>query len=427
MGAKATETLPSRGQALSAWACRAADRVDNKISALFVIWLCLALVGPHQELYKAFFHVVIAPVVLMTLLVGRLRYVFDDPLFRVAALFLFYAAFSTFLIGLGPTSGHLRALRWTVELSFFLLALWMWMPKVVEAPGWWGRFLLALTSAAGLLAIIKFLIFEQDQARLSGLGGLHNPIHTGSVLLTLLVLGSLLLKLDQAQRRRFFDRSLLILTVAVVACVIFLSKSRGPMLAMAVYGVYAFSFETRLRHYVVRAALLALVLVVAFAMVAGEWPLQRYIEGLISRGSSYRLDLWWGYLAYPPDSWLLGFGLGTEKWYVPAFEQYWVPNGIPAGHPHSMLIGTLVETGLVGLGFLCTLAGLVLFNIWRCPSSRNIKLSLLGVLILVFLLGLTSGQGVIYSVKTHWLTIWVPVLFVWFWLKKQALETPQTK
>lgn len=392
-------------------------RVEQKMPALLAIWLFLSVLGPHQELYKVFFHGIVIPAVLILLVSGRLTSIRRDVLFWVSIAFFAYAGITTFIVGLGPIEGHLRALRWTIEATFCLLALWAWMPRVIDHAQWWARYLLVITFAASIAAILKFVIFDGMQGRLSGLGGLHNPIHTGAVLLIYLAISHFGLMNGEAASTTKKDRWLLFVTTLSVGLVVLLSESRGPIGALLVFvlftgGLHLYT-RPNLRHFILALAGVAGIL----ALVFGLYGAETYIDQLLARGSSYRLEIWRGYINYPPESWWLGFGLGTEKWYVPAVEAYWKPNNIPVGHPHSVFVGTLVETGIIGSIFLLSMVGLVISSIISFRGTARDKLCIFGILGLIFILSFTTGQGVISSIKTFWLTLWLPIAFIWFWTR----------
>lgn len=380
------------------------------------VWLFLSVLGPHQELYKVFFHGIIAPAILVLFFSKRLCFSGMDSLLRVALCFFVYAGVATFFVGLGPIEGHLRALRWSVEAAFCLFALWAWLPDIMRRPMWWARYLLVITSVASLAAIIKFVFFDDMQGRLSGFGGLHNPIQAGSVFLVYWAIAHFIMS-RRTSEVQVKDRFLLFLTLSFAVMAVLLSESRGPIVAMLVYLPFLAVVDLRSNIRLSNVLFCIVGAVGAVIAVVFMYGPQTLVDQLMARGASYRLDIWKGYLEYPPDSWLFGFGLGTESVYVPAVEAFWKPNGIPVYHPHSVYIGTLIETGIIGVGFLLMMVWLILNSIYNSDLVSQEKLRLVGLLGLVFILTLTVSQGVISSIKMLWLFFWFPVVFVWFWSK----------
>lgn len=391
-----------------------ADRVAGKMPLLFAIWLFLAVLGPHQEVYKVFFHGVVIPALLVMACAGRLTYLRSDPLIRAAFGLFAYAAITTFVIGLGPVENHFRALRWCVESAFLLLALWVWMPAVMARSLWWARYLLWLALLGAAAGIVRFVVFEDFVGRLNGLGGLHNPIHTGAVLLVLFAMGHFIMTRG-GYPRGWQDRALVIFSFVLVCVAVLMSESRAPIGAMVVYFLVLAVLGLLARPNWKEVFIYSLALVLAVTAVTFLYGPERFIDQLMARGMSYRLEIWKGYFLYPPDSWWFGFGLGTEADFVPAVSEYWEPNDVPAMHPHSVYIGTLVETGIIGVLFLALMVGLVIYSVISHVRPLEEKLRLLGVLGLVFLLTFTASQGVISSAKAIWIYLWMPVGFVWFW------------
>src|SRR6056297_2556450 len=161
----------------------------RKMPWLFVVWLVLAVLGPHQELYKIFFHAIVIPAILILLINKETHIDWSDPLLKVALLYFVYGAVTTFIVGSGPIENHFRALRWCLEIVFCLLAFFIWMPALLRRPLWWGRLLVLLAGLSSLFASALFFVEGNLLGRLSGPGGLHNPIQTGAVLLVFLAVG----------------------------------------------------------------------------------------------------------------------------------------------------------------------------------------------------------------------------------------------
>ena len=391
-----------------------ADRVAGKMPWLFAIWLFLAVLGPHQELYKVFFHGVVMPALLILVFSGRLAHLRPGPLLTTAVVFFAYAGITTFFVGLGPLENHLRALRWCVESTFLLLALWLWMPAVMGNRLWWARYLLWLALLGALAGIVRFVFLDDLAGRLSGLGGLHNPVHTAAVLLVLFAMGHMVLA-ETGYPRKWLDRTLALISFVLVCVAVLMSESRAPIGGMVVYSVFLVVLGLFARPNWKQAFVYGVALLLVVVAVTLIYDPEQFVDQLMARGLSYRLEIWKGYFLYPPDSWWVGFGLGTEKWYVPAVEAYWEPNQLPVGHPHSVYIGTLVETGIIGSMFLFAMIAMLIRNVCTCPLKRTTAVRLLGLLGLVFLLTVTVSQGVISSAKALWLYFWLPVSYVWFW------------
>lgn len=400
-----------------------AEKVKNKMPLLFAIWLLFTVLAPHQDLYKVFFHGILIPALLILLFTQRTGINWRDPFLLVSLTFFAYASLSTFIVGSGPLDGHVRAFRWGVEITFGLLAFYVWMPHVIRSPRWWGLFFLWVALLGALSAVVIFVFYldpdlDLNQYRLWGLGALHNPVQASSILLVYFAIGHFILfRVSSSFTGR--EKVLLGVSLASVCVAVLLSGSRAPIGAMAVYMVYlGLLFLVKAPH--VRGVLVVMAIVTAIAGgIVWLYGGDRYLEQLLNREMSYRLDIWRGYLEYPPTSWWVGFGAGTPPDVLPAVEAYWVPNEILVTHAHNLFIGTLAETGIIGLCFLATMIGLVVRGVMKHKASTAEKIGLFALLGLVFMLTLTGSHTVVSSIKAVWLFVWIPVVFIWFWSARE--------
>jgi O-antigen ligase len=403
-----------------------AEKIKNKMPLLFAIWLFVTVLAPHQDLYKVFFHGILIPTLLILLFTRRTGINWRDPFLLVCLAFFTYASLSTFIVGSGPLDEHVRAFRWGVEITFGLLALYVWMPHVIRSPRWWARLFLWAALLGALSAVVIFVFYLDLRGRLWGLGALHNPIQAGSILLVYFAIGHFMLSRVSSS----FTRSEIILlgvSLTSVCLAVLLSESRAPIGAMALYlvylGVVVVVKAPGIRGFLFVAPFLATVAGVVVLLYGGD----SYLQQLLGRGMSYRMDIWSGYLEYPPASWWVGFGAGTPPDVLPAADAYWVPNGVPVTHAHNLFIGTLAETGIIGLCFLMSMIGLVMRAIIKRKASMEEKIGLLALLGLVFMLTLTGSHTVISSIKAVWLFLWIPVVFVWFWSARERLNYPASE
>ncbi len=398
-------------------------RIKQNIPLLFMIWLVLTVISPHQDLYKAFFHLIIVPAGFILILTRQAGINWKDPFLSTALVFFAYTGITTLFIGLGPMENQLRAFRWSVEITFGVIALFIWMPSVIQNPKRWGRFFLGIAFIGSTAAILLFVFYSylgsKGYGRLMGLGALYNSVTMACILLIYFALGNFLLQ-KNAEKLSFKDKALIASTFFSVCLAVLLSQSRMPIAAMVVYtlflGMMVIIRRPKTMGYVVVASLLG---VTALVLLLGYlFGFEGYIDRLLIRGGSYRIDIWTGYLLYVPDSWLLGFGSGTEALFHPATEGYWKSNNLRALHPHNLFLGTLVDTGVIGLSFLSALIILLVRAIFKYDATIEQKVRLFGILGLIFILTLTGSQTSVSSIKAVWLYLWIPVIFIWFWCHK---------
>ncbi len=390
---------------------------EQKGPLLFAIWFVLTIVAPHQDNYKHYFHLVIIPVVLILLGARATRINWNNPLLIAALVYFSYAGIATIVVGTGPLGDHFRALRWCIEVTTVCLALSIWLPQVIEKNHWWARFFLLLALCGSLLSLFKFSYFYQYSGRLSGFGALHNPIQAASVLLVYFALGHFMLSCMQHHPPVRTDKVLVFMAFWSVAAAVVLSGSRAPIAALVFYSIFLAGLN--LFHRASRR--LDIILTIFTLFLAGFMIFYWYGGGtfyqeLMARGFSFRLDIWHGYLIALKEFVWFGVGLGTQPEQLTEAVKYWQSQGIyTAYHPHSVYVGILAKTGLVGAAFFLLMSGILIFKIFKCKIAFDERIRLTGLLILVFLLTLTASQGLISSIKAIWLYLWLPVFFVWYW------------
>lgn len=385
------------------------QKTARALPVLFFIWLMTTVMGPYKDVYKLVFHALLIPATLIVLRHGRPRHMTHDGLLKLVGAFFTYVAVSTFLVGTDGLESDLKILRWSIEAFLSVVVLSMCMPSMIVSPARWGRLMLGISILGALAALLLW-----DHGRLEGLGALHHPIQGSSILLAYLAIGNFLLIQGEGQWR-WPDYLLVFLACLSVICFLFFGKSRGPILAFAVYIVVLFPLSFGRINLKMKVGLLGLVGLISLSIIEWQFGLIGFFEGLVERGDSKRLEIWQGYLMYPPDSLLLGHGAGTAPEQTNAAKLFWEPNNLLIAHAHNLWIGTFAETGLIGVGFLAGLFFLLIRTAIKHSRTHAQMRGLLGILGLVLMLTFTDEHSLVLSMKPIWLFAWVPMMLVWLW------------
>jgi len=375
--------------------------------------MLLTVLAPHQEIYKVFFHGIVIPAILIVLFSKQARIDWRDPLLITALILTVYSSLATFIVGAGPLSDHFRKFRWGVETFFCLMAFSIWLPDVLKDPRWWGKFFISI-SLLGALGGFFLQTFDLVNGRLAGLGALHNPIQASSILIIYLAVGCCLIFVRKQPLNDLISQVLIIIATIAVTIFVLMSQSRGPIIALVFFLMFIVCRLLTRTNLLKGAALLTLGFSLVACVLCLFYGIDHYKDLLLSRGWSHRLVIWHGYLTYPPESWFLGFGAGTDPSQLQAAKEIWEPAGIPGAHAHNLWLGTLVETGIIGLALLLIIAVLLLKSIFSAPNDNILPSGRLLLLILVFLLTLTGSHTLISSIKAIWLFGWFPLLLVWY-------------
>ena len=187
----------------------------------------------------------------------------------------------------------------------------------------------------------------------------------------------------------------LAIAVICVTCVV-MSGSRTAMLGL-VAAAFAFAFAANWR--VVVGVLLGFGGVFAALQLAGVTS----IEGLIARGSSSRLEIWWHTLPMILDApWL---GAGSAAGYVVE-----PPDGVSHQKAHNVFVGTAFHLGGLGLSLLVLLTARVLWSaLCRAIDGRPEYLAALTFACAV--LG-ANGHTLVDQPQVSWFVFWLPVLLL---------------
>ncbi|WP_256217924.1 O-antigen ligase family protein [Pseudomonas sp. EGD-AK9] len=277
----------------------------------------------------------------------------------------FYIAFS--LLGVVLCALHLKARFADFLLLCGLLgglgAGWSWIDfywidghhygERVVSMGLW-RVVIPAAQACGALVILTAML---------GLAGRRTPWKLGAVLLALACYGLFL----------YFNQS----------------RWVWLCLAMAFVGASVLS-----RNRTVYA--MALVSIVLLAVVLWLKP-----TFLLSRGLSYRPELWWE-----------GFNLLLSNWeHGLGFKEYWVQAAtlkFSSRHPHNMFLDVGIRFGLLGL---LLWAGLWLWAGWRAFRARQTALGSALVTLWLYsgLVVLTDGTAPWVKPAPIWFVTWLPI------------------
>lgn len=263
-------------------------------------------------------------------------------------------------------------------------------------------------SISALVALTTMVMFYLQHpfpgTRLFGYGLLDNPFQASSIYgITVLVCMYFIL------HHRSFGMRLAYLGLLLVSfSYILLAQSRSALLAlviaMAVWQLFAWSPAKKGRGSQRKRLLIVLAIIVAVSAALFFIFPGFFDSAFLSRPSLYRLKLWGKLLTRIEAAPWFGHGLSAD----PRTE---ISPGRILVHPHSVVIGTLLYGGVVGL---LLLIAVVISALWqgfgRIKEPINIlfaSLALYGALCIVL-----NGNMLIHHPKPFWLFFWFPVALV---------------
>jgi O-antigen ligase len=222
-----------------------------------------------------------------------------------------------------------------------------------------------------------------DAERFSGVG--LNADFVG----LLLVLG-LPIAWHLVMHRRGIVRVAALIYVVTAPVGLLLTATRGALVAgLAASAIVPLTlFRQSMRSYALTGVLLIVGALAAVQLVpSSNWERMRSTAGEITEGGtlSGRTVFWRAGLQAFPERPLLGAGAGA---YGAAIDPYFRNSGV-AFSAHNVVIGLLVEQGIVGLMLFAGIFGACARTIVRSPPSYA---ALWGVLLLTWLVGGMSGN-----------------------------------
>jgi O-antigen ligase len=323
---------------------------------------------------------------------------FKSKIFWIAFLFCSYFAVSTLWGTYSKTSLLISELKRSLYLYLFWIIIftsyYLDRPKLV--------LLAKYAVLAGLISIfynaIVFYGLDHNTIsdRLKGFGRLRNELWVGALYGSMALL-MLILTLNANNQKRFL--CFIIFTIFFIATL--LTHSRGPILSMlAVSALIFFSSQLSIKSKIKIAAITLLIAVI------GAIYLSKYYTADISRGQSYRLDLWLGFLKFTKDHLMLGHGAGVNVFIVAPgqFVNGW-------SHFHNIYLGTLIELGLIGLTLHLLLVVTTILVGWRHRKYLHVNVALM-IFIFTCLIGITYGQGIITRINAQWIIFWLPLAVI---------------
>lgn len=248
---------------------------------------------------------------------------------------------------------------------------------------------------------------EDIHGRFYGLGRLWSPLWSGAIYgaLAVLSLAILLEKYTTLQRKQVI---FLIVAYLVFFAATVLSHSRTPIGAMIILSALVVMFSSistanKLKIFV--AAFVVSVVAIALLYPAFERD--------ITRGQSYRLDLWMGFWERAKEHLLLGHGAGSRVSIIAPGEYVhdW-------RHYHNAYLGSLVELGIVGLLLHFVVIGVALHVAWQHRSNAYIRIAV-AILLFTCLAKITFGQGIVTRMNVQWLLFWMPLIIISMYELKQ--------
>ncbi len=306
----------------------------------------------------------IAPIAQVAMIVALLGLAFGSERVRFPAPLIFFAAYYFYAVAMYPT------VQWVVIVKEELLqvgrvGLIFLVAVNVLSERTRLRFYIFLYLAAFALYPVRGAIFNQFIYHAAVLGRIawnnsfENPNDLAALLLAPLGLAAGVL---YAERQRYI-RWAAMAGVAMISLIVFMTQSRGGILALACFGAWAIARQKRRLRML--PAVAGVVLVVAIFAPDSVWSRLRKTSSATSSGelmkaddsgsAEQRFEIWKVAARISADYPFTGVGLGAypfHHWrYARSTQEGFKQTARGVRDAHSSYLTTLAETGVPGFIF----------------------------------------------------------------------------
>jgi hypothetical protein len=206
----------------------------------------------------------------------------------------------------------------------------------------------------------------------------------------------------------------------ILGTALLLTQSRGPALGflMGCAAITCVFFFRRLRPQLHQGAIVLILFILSAPqpqLMAETVPppapanMTQATQSFMTRGTTYRTNIWKSTLDQMPGHWLIGHGLNAPyNWLQTDYARYGIPYSIP--HLHSLLFSALFHGGLIGLGLLLLLAGTATWRALRhaIKTGNALPLALLAFGLFCSIFG---GSHPICRPRGEWIIFWIPICY----------------
>ena len=376
---------------------------EEKISTIFFYGILFLLTGiffiPDKGIHFKLFilFTTISFPLMMYKGLCRWQIIYESRIFLFSSLFLAFSLLSLFWSTPERSSDILNP----IKNVFYLVSFWFIFIFVFSSTGNRLQHLVKWLIIAGSITAASYACYQYLYLdyplthRFDIPGPLLNIIRTG------ICLGAGALLCIAALLYKPTNRSAAITVLLLLALTIFLATLGLTHTRWAIAGTLFFCFiMIMVSHIKTRNKVLLFGVGIVLLLIAG-YCLAPLIAEYIERGQSYRLILWSGFLNEYQNYWL-GHGLGTHIYIREGVMENWHSY-------HSVYLGALMSTGIIGLTLLLLMILTALTIGWRLRKDHY---ALAASVLFAFgcVMGAVNFDSVILRPRGYWLPFWIPLI-----------------
>lgn len=311
---------------------------------------------------------------------------------NITKIFIYFALWSSVTIFWSDTQEPLAT---PITRSIYILSLFISFSIITRRN---EKTILNIFIASGLIVaalstyeLYNFVISYQPGSRFIGTGALSNPLLSSHVFGLFSVLFFAITITAENNKTKFIYLLLaLIFLIAVTS-----TGSRTPLLALTTTAIWiAFILNNKKSFIIIFSS--AMLLIIIYAI---------YPEAIISRGFSYRPELWDITIDKIILKPITGYGFDSNSgFYISSLDTTF-------REPHNIHLSILYFTGIIGFSLWCAMHA---YALWVCWKNKLDPLFIIGSALLIYGItaGMTEGGGLLPRPKEHWFITWIPLAFI---------------
>lgn len=359
---------------------------------------------PKVSNYHTFFYVLmLTPVIFHSVIYPR---TVVGQISNITKIFIVFSIWSSLSILWSDTHDDISV---PIKRSIYILSLFISFSiitnknkdnllKIFIASG----LAITLTAIYSLYALQPLHLFD---SRFVGTGALSNPLLSSHVFG---IFSALFIALTITSRKTN-DKFIYFLLSSILIIATFATESRTPLVALIAAAIWI-AFILKNNKPILTVSFSTIILVFVYIL---------YSEAILSRGLSYRPELWSIAINKILLKPMLGYGFDSNSgFYISSLETNF-------REPHNIHLSILYFTGIVGFSLWCAMH---MYALWACWKNKDDVLFVIASALLVYGItaGMTEGGGLLPRPKEHWFITWIPLAFVSALLTNKKLKAKES-
>ena len=368
----------------------------------FVFFLLSQFFIPKDNIWDAVFYLLVIPtgVIYYWSLKNKSHWM-NDPVFILIGLLLTWLLLSSLWSDNITIRIFLDIFRKYILTIFFVISCILFFELSISKIKFFIFSILVVASLSGMTSIV--LHFMGRSVRLEPIGQLDHPV-LGASVYGMVALFSLHYLLNENNRPKVF---LALTSFMVSLVVVFLTLSRGPILAICI-SVLLYLYLSKNTQKIILYLFLIVMLAFSVAWVVDFQLFFDRLQIMVDRGSSHRLLIFQETINQLLHHPVFGYGQATP-FNLPDLAKKF-------SHPHNLFLSTAYYGGMIALLILLAIISFIFLRV-KNKAFNESRFFMMALFIYVMLSVVTDTAQLITAPDEMWMIFWFPLLMVSFYRK----------